>query len=107
MKPLRHHPSQTALSREVIDTLFANFYRKYGKDTMEVRHPLGLFVRIEWACIWNRVSNVGKTGTIIATNDKYCVVQITSGAVKNRVTDVYRCEDVVNAAQRIIKTLPV
>lgn len=107
MKPLRHHPSQTATNREVIDNLFADFYGKFGRDIMEVRHPLGLFVRIEWACIWNKVSNVGKTGTIIATNDRYCIVEITSGAKKNRVTDVYRCEDVVSAAQRIIKTLPV
>lgn len=94
MNPLRYHPKITVMGKQQVDELFESFPIKPPKLVAKrVVLPLGVPMRIEWACAWNKVSNVGKICTIIATNDQICLVHITSGRIVARSMDIYRCED--------------
>jgi hypothetical protein len=49
--------------------------------------------RINWACIWNKPTNMGKSCTVLFKDDKVAFVAIKGTSSSHVVHNLYRLED--------------
>lgn len=89
---LRFHPEMPGDACIELAKVFDTFVEKYKKIFQnEVYIKPGIWVEINWACIWNNPRSIGQSGVVLCSNNQFCVVQFKG---KERPTDFYRCEDV-------------
>ena len=75
---------------------FIDFFEKRFGSFAETVGELDISKKfiINWACIWNKPSNVGKQCRIVCKNDKYAFVIITKTLKpEERLSHFYRLED--------------
>ena len=77
--------------KPIMESYLKTFLKQFG-DVADTINKLSFefTVRPNHACIYNKVENVGKEATLIATNHKYAVVAFD--ATLNSV-EIYRCQD--------------
>lgn len=83
--------------REYCDELLIIAEEKWGNTVSSMgeqppREP-GTMVKINYACAWNKPSDMDREGKIIATNGKFCIIA-TAPPVIDPPNNIYRHEDV-------------
>lgn len=105
MNEIRYEEHLSPENKEEVKRLFELGLKEFGDlvTADEPPIPLGNIVQINWACIWNNPNYIGGMGVVIATNDRFCMLEL--GGWAESPLDFYRCEDVIDTHQSALSLL--
>lgn len=89
MKEIKFYMGLTQEQKDIAVVLIERYEKIVQPEAFEEKKlVLGDIVKPNWACIWNKPINIGKSAQLMATNDKWCIVQFL-----DKTSDIYRCMD--------------
>lgn len=94
-KPKMHHMIPTEIRSDVMK-LFKESFKKYGDlPATQTDLKVGEMGLVNWACAWNSPRDIGNVVMVIATDGRFCVVNIGKVLEKTSARIAfYRCEDI-------------